>query len=79
MKNVTIHEARTNLPRLILQAAAGEDVVISRGPKPVARLMAIGEVKGKRKPGALKGVLHVGASSARERGSKNSGPTCRTP
>ena len=60
MKNVTIHEARTNLSRLILHAAAGEDVVISRGPKPVARLVAIGEVKGKRKPGALKGVLHVG-------------------
>ena len=60
MKRVTIHEARTQLSRLIQSAAQGEDVVISRGPKPVARLVAIGEVKGKRKPGALKGVLSVG-------------------
>jgi prevent-host-death family protein len=60
MKQVTIHEAKTNLSRLIKNAADGEDVIISRGPTPVARLLAIGEVKGKRKPGALKGVLKVG-------------------
>jgi prevent-host-death family protein len=60
MKQVTIHEAKTNLSRLIQNAAAGEEVIISRGPKPVARLVAIGEVKGKRTPGLLKGILHVG-------------------
>ena len=60
MKQVTIHEAKTNLSRLIQNAAAGEEVIISRGPKPVARLVAIGEVKGKRKLGALKGILQVG-------------------
>jgi prevent-host-death family protein len=60
MKQVTIHEAKTNLSRLIQSAANGEEVIISRGPKPVAKLVAIGEVKGKRKPGALKGVLKAG-------------------
>ena len=60
MKQVTIHQAKTNLSRLIQRAAAGEEVIISRGPKPVARLIAIGEVKGKRIPGALKGSLLVG-------------------
>ena len=60
MKQVTIHEAKTNLSRLIQLVSAGEDVVIARGPKPVARLVAVGEVKGKRKPGALKGILVVG-------------------
>jgi antitoxin (DNA-binding transcriptional repressor) of toxin-antitoxin stability system len=60
MKPVTIHEAKTNLSRLIQKAAAGEEMIIARGPKPVARLVAIGEVKGKRTPGALKGILHVG-------------------
>jgi prevent-host-death family protein len=60
MKPVTIHEAKTNLSRLLRRVAAGEEVIIARGPKPVARLVAIGEVKGKRRPGALKGVLHVG-------------------
>ena len=60
MKNVTIHEAKTNLSRLIVSAEAGEDIVISRGPKPVARLVAIGDVNGQRKPGVLKGILQVG-------------------
>lgn len=57
---VTIHEAKTNLSRLINKAANGEDVIISRGSKPVARIVPIGEVKGKRVPGSLKGKLLVG-------------------
>ncbi|HWE48574.1 MAG TPA: type II toxin-antitoxin system Phd/YefM family antitoxin [Bryobacteraceae bacterium] len=60
MKQVTIHEAKTNLSRLIQKAAEGEEVIIAKGSKPVARLLAISEVRGKRTPGALKGVLHVG-------------------
>jgi len=57
---VTIHQAKTNLSRLIRQAAGGEEVIISRGSKPVARLVPFGEVKGKRQPGSLKGKLVVG-------------------
>jgi len=56
----TIHQAKTNLSKLIQKAAAGEDVVIARGAKPVARLVSVGEVKGKRTPGSLKGTLRVG-------------------
>ncbi|MCU0226980.1 MAG: type II toxin-antitoxin system prevent-host-death family antitoxin [Bryobacterales bacterium] len=59
-KAVTIHEAKTQLSRLIQQAARGEEVIIARGSKPVARLVPIGDVKGKRVPGALKGKLVVG-------------------
>jgi len=57
---VTIHQAKTNLSRLIRKASEGEDVVIARGSKPVARLVPVGEVKGKRRPGSLKGRLRVG-------------------
>lgn len=60
MPTVTIHKAKTNLSRLIKKAAAGEEVIISRGDKPVARLVPIGESKGKRQPGSLKGKLKVG-------------------
>ena len=60
MKQVTIHEAKTQLSRLIQAAAGGEEVIISRGPKPVARLVPIGEVRGKRQPGSMRGVLAVG-------------------
>jgi prevent-host-death family protein len=56
----TIHQAKTNLSKLIQKATAGEEVMIARGAKPVARLVAIGEVKGKRTPGSLKGTLRIG-------------------
>lgn len=57
---VTIHQAKTNLSRLIQKASDGEEIIISRGSKPVARLVPFGEVKGKRQPGSLKGKLKVG-------------------
>lgn len=60
MTRVTIHQAKTNLSKLIEKASQGEEVVIARGSKPVARLVPIGEVNGKRRPGVLKGKLHVG-------------------
>jgi prevent-host-death family protein len=59
MSIVTIHQAKTNLSRLIEKASEGEEVIIARGAKPVARLVPI-EVKGKRQPGSLKGKLRVG-------------------
>jgi prevent-host-death family protein len=60
MTVVTVHQAKTNLSRLIKKAAQGEEVIIARGPKPVARLVPVGEIKGKRQPGSLKGKLRVG-------------------
>ena len=60
MSVVTIHQAKTNLSRLIKKASAGEDVIIAGGSKPVARLVPVGELKGKRQPGSLKGKLRVG-------------------
>ncbi len=57
---VTIHQAKTNLSRLIHKAARGQEVIISRGSKPVARLVPIGEIEGQRKPGSLKGKLVIG-------------------
>ena len=61
MSVVTIHKAKTNLSRLIDRASAGEEVIIARGSKPLARLVAVGKIKGKRQAGSLKGKLHVGA------------------
>ena len=60
MPTVTIHQAKTNLSRLIERASAGEEILIARGSKPVARLVPIGVVKGKRQPGSLKGKLEIG-------------------
>jgi antitoxin (DNA-binding transcriptional repressor) of toxin-antitoxin stability system len=41
MRKVTIHAAKTQLSRLIEAALSGEEVVISIGDRPVARLVAI--------------------------------------
>jgi prevent-host-death family protein len=60
MSVVTIHHAKTNLSRLIKKASEGEEVIIARGDKPVAKLVPVGEVKGKRQPGSMKGKLRVG-------------------
>lgn len=41
MVEVGVHEAKTTLSKLLRLVAAGEEVVISRGGRPVARLVAI--------------------------------------
>jgi len=55
MSSFTIHQAKTNLSKLIARVEAGEDVVITRGKTPVARLTAVSNAKPKLKFGALKG------------------------
>jgi prevent-host-death family protein len=56
MTVVTIHKAKTELSRLIKRVEAGEEIVIARGDKPVARLTPAGPPPmKKRKPGAWKG------------------------
>lgn len=52
---VTIHEAKTQLSRLIAAAERGEEVIISRRDKPVVRLSMIEEFSGKTRIGGLKG------------------------
>jgi prevent-host-death family protein len=60
MKTVTIHQAKTNLSRLIEKACRGEEIIIARGSEPVVRLVPVADAKGCRQPGALRGKLHVG-------------------
>ena len=46
-----IHEAKTHFSALIAQVETGEEIVISRGDKPVARLTRIEAPSGKRQLG----------------------------
>ena len=41
MTEVNVHEAKTHLSRLLLRVAGGEEIVIARAGKPVARLVPI--------------------------------------
>ena len=61
MKTVTIHQAKTNLSRLIEKACRGEEIIIARGPEPVVRLVPFATGKGRRKLGILRGKLEVGS------------------
>ena len=56
MATVTIHEAKTQLSRLIERARQGEEIVIAKGKEPVARLAPLHLP---RRPGAWKGLVRA--------------------
>lgn len=60
MTIVTVRQAKANLSHLIKQASQGEEVIIIRETKAVARIVAIGATKRERQPGSLKGKFRVG-------------------
>jgi prevent-host-death family protein len=57
MAMVNTHEAKTHLSRLLERVAAGEEIVIGKAGKPVAKLVPYTEKKNRRKPGAWKGKI----------------------
>jgi antitoxin (DNA-binding transcriptional repressor) of toxin-antitoxin stability system len=58
---VNIYEAKTQLSRLVDQAAAGEEIIIARGGKPVARLSQLVAPTRTICFGVLKGQIKVAA------------------
>jgi prevent-host-death family protein len=58
-KAVNVHEAKTGFSRLLRKVELGEEVVIARAGKPVARLVPFGMSRGARKPGSAKGLLKI--------------------
>ena len=60
MVTVNVHEAKTQLSRLLLDAEAGETVVIARAGKPSAQLVPIdGQHKGLKPPGAMRDQVRI--------------------
>jgi prevent-host-death family protein len=59
MQTVNIHEAKTHLSRLLERVAAGEEVVIAKAGRPVARLVAFGETPNHRQFGRDAGLFEV--------------------
>lgn len=56
---VGIHEAKTNLSRLIPAAQTGEDIIITKAGKPVARLVPFIEKTGPRLLGLYRGKVKL--------------------
>lgn len=59
MRQVNIHEAKTHLSRLVEDAARGDEIIIAKAGKPVARLVAINESRTPRPRGLLKGKIWI--------------------
>ena len=55
MTEVNVHEAKTHLSRLLVRVGGGEEILISRAGKPVARLVPARRGRGRRKPGRFVG------------------------
>lgn len=56
---VNVHEAKTHLSRLLERVAAGEEVIIGKAGRPVARLVPYVESTAPRKPGRWRNRLRV--------------------
>ena len=59
MHNVKVHEAKTNFSKLLKAVEDGDEVIVHRGDKPVARLVRYEEQTGMRSFGALKGKIWI--------------------
>jgi prevent-host-death family protein len=59
MSVINIYEAKTQLSKLVERAAAGEDVIIARGGKPVVRLTRLATTRRKLHFGLLKGKVKL--------------------
>ena len=58
MYQINIHQAKTQLSKLVEEAAQGEEIIIAKAGKPVARLVALNNAKHKaRQSGGLKGQI----------------------
>ena len=55
----SIHAAKTQLSRLVKRAEKGEEVIIARGSKPVARLTRLRSTRPARRFGAMRGRARV--------------------
>ena len=56
---VNIHEAKTHLSKLLNRVMNGEEIIIAKAGKPVARLTAISPSPSHRTPGSVKGQVVI--------------------
>jgi prevent-host-death family protein len=58
MSIVNVHEAKTHLSRILERVEAGEEIIIAKNGRPVARLVPIAGQS--RRPGRAKGRIRFG-------------------
>jgi len=60
-ESVNVYEAKTHLSQLLDRAAAGEEIIIARAGRPVARLVALAGSSQPRVPGGWRGKVSIAA------------------
>ena len=58
---VNVYEAKTHLSKLLARVSVGEEIIIAKSGKPVARLVPIKKKVAVRKPGSAKGQITMAA------------------
>lgn len=56
-----LYEAKSSLSQLVDRAAAGEEIIIAKAGKPLAKLVPVAARGRRRKPGGWKGQVVIGA------------------
>ena len=56
---VNIYEAKTHLSKLLVRVREGEEIVIAKAGKPIARLVPVVERPARRLPGSAKGKVSI--------------------
>jgi prevent-host-death family protein len=59
MNQVNIHQAKTQFSRLVERVAGGEEIIIAKSGKPIARLVPYAAKRAVRRPGAMRGKIRI--------------------
>ncbi|MGO8754516.1 MAG: type II toxin-antitoxin system Phd/YefM family antitoxin [Gallionellaceae bacterium] len=59
MQIVNIHEAKAHLSRLVEEVSKGQEIIIAKSGKPMAKLTGFSPAKPVRMPGFLKGKIKI--------------------
>lgn len=62
MSYATVHAAKTNLSQLLARVEAGEEIILSRGKQPIAKLVPFVPPKSKRQYGSMRGLIKLDES-----------------
>ncbi len=57
--SVNVHEAKTHFSKLLTRVQAGEEIIIAKAGRPIAKLIPIQAKSKPRKPGTAKGKLWI--------------------
>lgn len=66
MQIINIHQAKTNLSKILANLSDGDEVILGKFGKPVAKIVPYAPIKKARKPGILKGKISVSPGFTKE-------------